>query len=93
VGSFVYLLRCADGTLYCGWTVDLDKRLAAHCAGTASKYTCARRPVQLAAAWESEHARKLEWAIKQLDRRAKERLIAGEIPPTLGIAPGRRISA
>lgn len=45
----VYLLRCADGTLYCGWTVDLPRRLAAHNAGTASRYTRSRRPVEVLA--------------------------------------------
>lgn len=43
-----YLLRCADGTLYCGITNDLDKRIAAHNAGTAAKYTRTRGPVELA---------------------------------------------
>ena len=42
-----YLLRCADDTLYCGITNDLEKRLAAHNAGTAAKYTRARGPVVL----------------------------------------------
>jgi len=46
--AFVYLLRCRDGTLYCGWTNDLERRLRAHSAGTASRYTRARRPVKLA---------------------------------------------
>ncbi len=46
--AFVYILRCADGTLYTGWTNDLNKRLAAHNAGRASRCTCARRPVTLA---------------------------------------------
>ena len=45
--AFVYLLRCSDGSLYCGWTTDLDRRLAQHQAGTASRYTCSRRPVEL----------------------------------------------
>lgn len=74
---FVYLLRCADGTLYCGWTVDLERRCEAHSAGRASKYTAARRPVELAAAWESDQARKLEVSVKRLTRDQKERLIAG----------------
>ena len=43
-----YLLRCADNTLYCGITNDIEKRLIAHNAGTASKYTRVRRPVELA---------------------------------------------
>jgi putative endonuclease len=76
--AFLYLLRCSDGTLYCGWTVDLARRVAAHEAGKASRYTASRRPVELAAAWESEQARKLEVAVKRLTRREKERLVAGE---------------
>lgn len=47
MGWTCYLLRCADDTLYCGITNDLEKRLAAHNAGTASKYTRVRMPVEL----------------------------------------------
>ena len=50
--AFVYLLRCADGSLYCGWTYDLDARVAKHRAGTASRYTRSRLPVELA--WSAE---------------------------------------
>ncbi len=45
--NYTYILRCADGTLYTGWTNDLERRLAAHNAGKGSKYTCSRRPVEL----------------------------------------------
>ena len=48
MAASVYLLRCADGTLYCGWTTDLERRLAAHNAGRASRYTRSRLPVELA---------------------------------------------
>jgi putative endonuclease len=44
---FVYLLRCADGTLYTGWTVDVPRRVRTHNAGRGAKYTRARRPVKL----------------------------------------------
>ena len=57
----VYLLRCADGTLYCGWTVDLERRVAAHNAGRASRYTRSRLPVELA------------WSRPQPDRAAAMR--------------------
>ena len=72
-------MRCADGSLYTGITVDLKSRLAAHNAGTASKYTRAHGPVELA--WckrrqEATAARKLEYALKQLSRRQKDALIA-----------------
>ena len=46
---YVYLLRCADDSLYCGWTTDIERRLVAHRAGTASRYTRSRLPVELAA--------------------------------------------
>jgi len=78
--AFVYLLRCADGTLYCGWTVDVDKRLAAHGSGRASRYTASRRPVELARAWEmasARAARRMEWRIKQLTRGEKVALAGG----------------
>jgi putative endonuclease len=46
---YVYLLRCADDSLYCGWTTDIKRRLAAHRAGTASRYTRSRSPIELTA--------------------------------------------
>ena len=88
--GFVYLLRCADGSLYCGWTLDLARRVAAHEAGRASKYTASRRPVRLAAAWESDAPRKLEHAIKALTRAQKERLLSGE-PLPLGLPLGESV--
>jgi putative endonuclease len=78
--AFVYLLRCADDSLYCGWTVDVERRLAAHGTGRASRYTAARRPVELAAAWEMEDAsaaRRMEWRVKQLTREQKIALVGG----------------
>lgn len=78
--AFVYVLRCADDSLYTGWTVDLDRRLAAHAAGTASRYTRARLPVSLAASWpmpDRSAARREEARIKGLSRREKLRLLAG----------------
>ena len=88
--SFVYLLRCADGSLYCGWTVDVPKRLHAHAQGKASRYTATRRPHALAAAWEvptHTDARKLEARIKRLPRREKVRLTKGA--PLEGATPVR----
>jgi putative endonuclease len=82
----VYLLRCGDGSLYCGWTVDVDKRLAAHATGRASRYTSRRLPVALAAAWEMESAsaaRRMEWRIKQLTRPQKLALVGGAALPAL----------
>ncbi len=73
-----YLLRCADGTLYCGITNDLDKRVAAHNAGTAAKYTRARGPVALVfveSCADRSVASKREMAIKKLTRTDKLALI------------------
>ena len=75
---FCYLLRCADDTLYCGITNDLDKRLAAHNAGTAAKYTRARGPVELVFAEpcaDRSAASKREMEIKSLARVKKLALI------------------
>jgi putative endonuclease len=82
--AFVYLLRCRDGSLYCGWTIDLEQRLAAHSSGRGGRYTRSRLPVALAAAWETPDrttARSLEARIKRRKRPAKERLLAGEALP------------
>jgi len=90
MGAFVYLLRCADGSLYCGWTVDVEQRLAAHAAGRASRYTASRLPVALTAAWEMESAsaaRRMEWRIKRLTRPQKVALTAGA--PLDGATPVR----
>lgn len=65
---FVYLLRCADNSLYCGITTDMDRRLGQHNAGTASKYTRARLPVTLAHSIQVEDkstALKLEIQVKK----------------------------
>ena len=78
--NFTYILRCADGTYYTGWTNNLEKRLAAHNAGVASKYTRSRRPVELVyhERFETkEEAMGREWRIKQLTRAHKEALING----------------
>lgn len=76
--NYTYILLCADGTLYTGWTNDLDRRLAAHQAGTASKYTRPRRPVTLVYTEThatKEEAMRREYAIKQLTRDQKRQLI------------------
>lgn len=70
----VYLLRCSDDTLYCGITNDLARRLDAHNAGTASKYTRCRLPVALEARVEvpdKSAALKLEMAVKKRPRTDK----------------------
>ena len=73
--NYAYLLLCADGSLYAGWTNDLQRRLHAHNEGTGAKYTRARRPVRLvyAEAFDTkEEAQKRECQIKKL--RHKQRL-------------------
>jgi putative endonuclease len=77
--SFVYLLRCADDSLYCGWTTDVARRVAEHGAGTASRYTRSRRPVELAGVFEAADrsaALREEARIKRLSRAEKLALIA-----------------
>lgn len=78
--NYTYILTCADGTFYCGWTNDLDKRLRAHNAGEGAKYTKPkpRRPVILSyyeAFQTKREAMKREYAIKHLTRKKKEELL------------------
>ena len=79
--SYVYILRCADGSYYTGWTNDLDKRLAAHNAGKGAKYTRSRLPVTRVyheVCGSKEEAMSREMQIKQLTRQEKEALIHRE---------------
>lgn len=74
----MYLVRCADSTLYCGWTTDLEKRVRAHNSGQGAKYTRSRRPVKLVYAEEfseKQEALSREWHLKRLSRAEKIRLI------------------
>lgn len=76
-----YILLCADGTLYTGWTNDVEKRLAAHNAGRGAKYTRGRRPVTLLYAEECasrSEAMSREAAIKKLTREEKLLLSEGK---------------
>ena len=76
---FVYIVRCADGTFYTGWTTDLSRRVAQHNAGRGGRYTRAHRPVELVYREEvpdRSAAMRRERALKQLSRERKERLIA-----------------
>jgi putative endonuclease len=77
--AWVYLLRCRDASLYTGWTVDLEHRLARHRAGVASRYTASRLPVELELAIpmpDRSAARREEARIKRLSRTAKLGLVA-----------------
>ena len=77
--NYTYILLCSDGSLYTGWTNDLEHRLAAHNAGKGAKYTRSRKPVklvyyeQLATKEEALHR---ENTIKKLSREEKLRLVA-----------------
>lgn len=76
--SYTYMVRCRDGSLYTGWTNDLDKRVANHNAGKGAKYTRSHRPVELVyyeAFLTKEEAMRREYAIKQLTAAQKNRLI------------------
>lgn len=79
----VYMLLCADGTLYTGWTNDIHKRIAAHQSGQGAKYTKPRRPVRLVY-WErlqsKQDALRRECAIKRMPRREKLALIRSTEP-------------
>ena len=75
---YVYILKCADGTYYTGWTTDLRKRVRVHNTGNGAKYTRSRLPVELIYHEEFKEkgeALKREYAIKQMTREQKERLI------------------
>ena len=80
--NYAYIVRCADGTLYSGWTNHLQRRIKAHNEGKAgAKYTRSRRPVQLVyfEGFETDlEAMRREWQIKQMTRKEKMDLIHGE---------------
>jgi putative endonuclease len=91
---YVYLLRCADDSLYCGWTTDVPRRLAAHRAGTASRYTRSRLPVELAGVFavaDRSAALREEARIKRLPRQAKLRLVQDTRQPVVKSPPDRPI--
>lgn len=76
--NYTYMVRCSDGSLYTGWTNDLEKRIKDHNEGRGAKYTKARRPVVLAYYEEfstKEEAMRREWEIKQLTRAEKLKIL------------------
>ena len=76
--NYTYMVKCSDGTLYTGWTTDLEHRVKAHNDGEGAKYTRSRRPVELVYYEEygtKAEAMKREYSIKQLTRKQKEKLI------------------
>ena len=81
--AYVYLLRCADTSLYCGWTFDVEQRVDAHRAGRGARYTRTRLPVEVAAVVElpdEASARREEARIKRLSRKDKLALVAAWAP-------------
>lgn len=78
MAAFVYMLRCKDGSLYTGWTNDLEHRLAMHSSGRGAKYTRGRGPLELVYSEElpdKEAALRRECAIKKLRREQKLALL------------------
>jgi putative endonuclease len=76
--NYTYLLHCADGSLYCGWTNHLEERVRNHNAGKGAKYTKSRRPVTLVyyeCFATKQEAMRREWEIKQLTRKEKMALV------------------
>ncbi|ELZ57927.1 MULTISPECIES: GIY-YIG nuclease family protein [unclassified Haloferax] len=75
---FVYVIECTDGSLYTGYTTDVERRVAEHDAGEGAKYTRGRTPVELVHVEEFDSksaAMSREYEIKQLRRREKLRLV------------------
>jgi putative endonuclease len=78
---YVYVLECADGTFYTGYTTDVERRVSEHDAGDGAKYTRGRTPVELVYTEEfasRSAAMSREYELKQLSRREKERVVGGE---------------
>ena len=76
--NYTYIVKCSDGSLYTGWTNNLEKRIKDHNAGRGAKYTKARRPVVLVYKEEfqtKQEAMKREWEIKRLSRKEKLSMI------------------
>ena len=81
MSSFCYIVECADGTYYTGWTTDPERRVATHNKGRGAKYTKMRLPVKLIYVEEQldrKMAMKRELAIKKMGRTGKAKLIAGK---------------
>lgn len=76
--NYTYIVKCSDGSLYTGWTNDLEKRIKAHNDGRGAKYTRSRRPVALVYYEEfrtKEEAMRREWEIKHMSREQKLKMI------------------
>ena len=78
---FLYLIECADGSLYTGIATDVDARFTAHASGKGARYTRARKPVRVMASFElagRSEASRAEYFVKRLTPRQKRALIDGE---------------
>lgn len=78
--NYVYMIRCNDGSLYTGWTNNLEKRFQAHCQGKGAKYTRGRGPLKLVyfeTFDDKREAMRREYAIKKMKKQDKENLIEG----------------
>lgn len=85
--AVVYILQCADGTLYTGWTTDLERRLRVHNSGQGARYTRGRRPLRLVYREEQptrSAAQRREAAIRRLSRADKSKLIERCLEPVEG---------
>lgn len=77
-GFYTYIVECSDKTFYIGWTVDVEERIKKHNSGKGAKYTKSRKPVKLKKFWthsSKSEAMKHEYALKQLTREQKEKLL------------------
>lgn len=86
-GYFVYILRCGDGSLYTGWTTELERRLEQHNSGIGAKYTRGRGPVKMVYSEEvagKSEALKRECQIKKYSKLKKEKLIGGKSEELVG---------
>lgn len=77
---YTYVLECMDGSLYTGWTTDVERRLHTHNQGKGARYTRARLPVKLVSSWSfpsKREAMQFEFAFKKLSRKQKEEMLVG----------------
>ena len=83
--NYTYIVQCGDGSLYTGWTNNIEKRISDHNNGKGAKYTKTRLPVALVYYEEfstKEEAMRREWEIKQMSRKEKKRLVLSQTPDT-----------
>jgi putative endonuclease len=92
---YVYVARCVNGSLYTGYSKNVEQRIAMHNAGKGARYTKANRPVELVAYWSFQtktEALQSEYAFKQLSRQKKLALIEERDRHRLTESPSRKLS-